>query len=821
MKISYNWLRDYVDVDLTSAQLAEKLTLVGLEVDDTEEIDLTLDGVVVGRVLEVKQHPNADRLVLCDVDDGSEEPVQIVCGAPNVAAGQLVPVATPGTVLNLPDRDNPGQTVPVKIRKSKIRGEKSAGMICAEDELGLSTDHSGIMVLDPTAKPGEVFGDYLNAHGYVTTESVFDIELTPNRPDATSHVGVAREVAAAVGSELKYPSIPNPISNPPGKLDITIENPDGCHRYCGVLIEGVTIAESPDWLKQRLEAIGLRPRNNIVDVTNFVMMELGQPLHAFDYDALGGNAIVVRNADSGTSFTTLDGVERRLDGEMLMICDGSGPVAIAGVMGGENSEVTDATTNILVESAWFDPASVRRTARTLGLQSDASYRFERGVDPAGTMDAAHRAANLIVELGGGTVKDSVDVHPRVHEPVVVDLRPARVGVILGVDIATSEMVRLLEQIGFGVSEVDGVLRCTVPSFRPDVSREIDLVEEVARLHGFDNIPSPQSCSVPYRVPLSAPAERLRFRVLEFLAGLGFRETCTNSLIAPAVAAEFATLLDADGKAVETFNAIARDMSALRPSLLPGLLRVAAHNANHGQRLIRFAEFGHVFHRGRPNDDRPTWVPGYVERESLVLLAGGPVAGAAWDRPETVLDLFDLKGILDSLARHLGVTALAMNHDDKGHPVVESSLLIYLDDKCIGRAGKLDDKTAAAFEIDDPLFFAEFFWTPVADAATIETAVPFRPVSRFPSVSRDLAFVVDKSVRVDQLLTAIRSVSSSLLQEARVFDIYQGKGLPSNQKSVGIGLRFAAERTLVDKEVDDQIAQIVDHVQSQWNAKLRS
>jgi phenylalanyl-tRNA synthetase beta chain len=828
VKISYSWLRDYVDIDLAPVELADKMTLVGLEVDDVEIVDFTLEGVVVGRVLDVRRHPNADRLVLCDVDHGSGEIVQIVCGAPNVAAGQLVPVALPGTTLHLPGRDDPSVKVPVKIKPSKIRGEASSGMVCAEDELGLSEDHSGIMVLDESAVPGMPFSEYLSRQGVTIQEAVFDIELTPNRPDATSHVGVAREVAAALDTELRLPDVPG-LDEPArksdgsaGKLDIRIDNPDGCGRYVGILVEGVTIAESPDWLKARLEAVGLRPRNNVVDITNFVMFELGQPLHAFDFDNLAGGAIVVRDAEQGEAFVTLDDVERTLNSDMLMICDGDRPVAVAGVMGGQNSEVTDETKNILIESAWFEPASVRKTARALNLQTDASYRFERGVDPGGTRVAAQRAANLVAEFGGGRIVETVDEHPRPQEPKIVELRPARVETILGVAVSTPEIVDLLGRIGFETKADGEVLRCTVPTFRPDVEREIDLVEEVARLYGFDRIPVPSSTRIPYTAPDSTPDERLRGQTLTYLAGLGFREVYTNSLLPPVIAETVETLLDPDGEHVSTFNAINHHMSALRPSLLPGVLRVAAHNRNHGQKIIRLAEFGHVFHRGKmEGETRPSWVDGYVEREALIMAVAGPAVSGSWDREESLSDLFDLKGMLRSLMSYLDVSGLKVVASKSPHVVMRKALDVILDDRVIGAAGQLNPVASRAYDLEADLFFVELFWSPVANAARLGSPKPYSEISRFPTVTRDLAVVFDSKVLVGDLVDTIRVAAGPLLVDAGVFDVYEGEGIDKGKRSVGFKLQFGANRTLVDDEVDRAMQSVVEVLSVDWKAELRT
>lgn len=825
MKISYSWLGDYVDLDLGPVELADKLTMLGLEVDDVEIVDLSLDGVVVGRVVNVREHPNADSLVLCDVDDGSGEPVQIVCGAPNVAAGQMVPVAQPGATLSLPERDDPSKRTPVKLKAAKIRGQRSHGMICAEDELGLSDDHSGIMVLDEDATPGMPFSEYLRNNGIATREAVIDIDLTPNRPDAACHIGVAREAAAFLKTSLRIPEIPGgteAAADSGEAVSIRIENPDGCGRYVGILVEGVIVGESPDWLKRRLQTVGLRPRNNIVDITNFVMYELGQPLHGFDFDRLAGGTIIVKNAGDGESFSTLDDEARTLDSEMLMICDAERSVAIAGVMGGQNSEVTDSTTNVLIESAWFSPASIRRTARKLGLQTDASYRFERGVDPEGTLRAARRAAGLMVELAGGRVAATVDVYPKPYSEKVVELRPSRVESILGLPIPKPEMGEMLERIGFRVEPSGDRLRCTIPSFRPDVDREIDVVEEVARLYGFDRIPAPSGTLIPYAPVESPPQERLRGEALTFLAGLGFREIYTNSLLPPSTAEGVASLLDPDGVAVETYNAVNRHMSTLRPSLLPGVLKVAAHNRNHGQRIIRLVEFGHVFHRGGADEERrPSWVEGYVEREALILAISGPAISGSWDREESMSDLFDLKGMFRSLSAYLDVEELEIVQSPSPHSILKSGLDVTLHGEVIGAAGRLSSAALRAYDLHEDLFFLEAFWDPIANAAKLDLPKPYEEISRFPTVARDLAVVIVRSAPVGDVVDTIREAAGQLLIDVDVFDIYEGEGIEPGKRSVGFTLTFGAERTLVDDEVDRAINDVVDALAAHWKAELRS
>ena len=828
MDISYNWLAQYVDHDLAPEALAEVLTMGGLEVEGIDRIGQSLDGVVVGHVDAVRAHPNADKLVLCDVDCGDGEPVQIACGADNVAAGQRVPVATPGTTLELPSRQNPTVYEPVTIEVRTLRGEKSHGMICAEDELDLSDDHTGIMVLDDGAEVGQPFADYLAERGLESTDAVFDIGLTPNRPDAASHVGVARDVAALTGSTLTRPDIDHPEEggDTAEAVRVDIQAPEGCPRYVALLVRDVAVQESPTWLKRRLASIGLRPRNNVVDVTNFVLHEIGQPLHAFDVDTLTDQEIVVRMTEGEESFTTLDDVERTLPPDTLLICDAERPVAIAGVMGGANSEVSETTTNVLIESAYFDPSTIRKTAKALGLQTDSSYRFERGVDRDGQVWAAARAAELIAELGGGTiVPGMVDAHPVPPEPRTVDLRPSRLNALLGVDIAVNEAVFLLEQIGFAVARsADDVLRCTVPTFRPDVEQEVDLIEEVARLYGYDRIPEPEQVPVPSHLPRELRADRLRQRVSELLRGRGFREIQTNSMLPADRAERFnrpALAAAEDGASlpiVETMNPISQEMATLRPTLLPGALEVMQHNRNRGQEALRFFEFGHVFHRSGP--DAESIVPGFFEQETMLIALSGPQAPTHWDRAPREADFFDLKGTVAAVLDALQIDDAEMVPATTDDPLTTYQLDVQLAGTRVGTVARVGDGVADDFDLTAPAFVAELDGAALVDAAELHEERRYTPISRFPIVERDLAILVDADAPVGPMMETLRVEGEPLLQTVSVFDIYEGEGIPAGQKSVAFGLRFGADRTLTDHEVDARVQAMLSALETHHGATLR-
>jgi phenylalanyl-tRNA synthetase beta chain len=824
MDISYRWLNQYVEHDWDPEALAEELTMAGLEVETVAPIGQHLDGVVVGEIEAVREHPNADQLVLCDVDLGNGSLVQIACGAPNVAAGQKAPVATVGTTLSLPDPDDPEARQELTVEARELRGEMSRGMICAEDELGLSDDHSGIMVLGDDATVGRPLAEYLAAHDVTPDDAVFDIDLTPNRPDATSHLGVARDVAALADTELRRPHVEMPAEGgeTADAIDVRLEDEDGCPRYVAMLVKDVDVRPSPLWLRRRLAAIGLQPRNHVVDVTNFVLHECGQPLHAFDRSEIAGDTIVVRRTDGETDFVTLDDEERTLPDDTLLICDADGPVAVAGVMGGANSEVSADTTDVLIESAYFDPSTIRKTANALDLQTDSSYRFERGVDRDGQVWAAARAAELIATLGGGTVVPGmVDAHPNPLAEQTVALRPDRLRDVLGMEVPIAEIRRLLTAIGFDVADGGDALHCTVPTWRPDVSREEDLIEEVARLHGYDQIPEPERVPVPSHAPTQRPTEALERQVRGLLRGKGYREIYTNSMLPTARAEQFNVRPagSADGAIVETKNPISKEMAALRPRLLPGALDVMQHNRNHGQEALRFFEIGHVYRRTA--SDEASLVPGYDEHPALLIGLSGPYAPTGWDTDSRESDFFDLKGTVEALLEDLRLPELTMTpRGDGDDSITTHQLDVTAGDTPLGTIARLRDDVADDFDLDAPVFVAEFNWTTLVEQASPQLKRSYETVSRFPVVDRDLAVLVPADQPVGPLQATIRDAGAPLLRRVDVFDVYEGEGIGDDEKSVAFTLRFGADRTLTDEEVDEQIESIVDALEHRHNATLR-
>ncbi len=847
MLVSLRWLSDYVAHGLTADGLADALTQAGLEVESVETTGPALDGVVVGHVLAVAPHPDADRLRVCSVDLGTADgPVQIVCGAPNVAPGQKVPVATVGTVLMLPVRDGSG-LAPVTIKKGKIRGEVSNGMICAEDELGIGTSHDGILVLDEDAPVGEPFAATLAERGDLPGDAVLDVSITPNRPDATSHVGMARDVAALTGQALRLPdvSIPEAGGEAADAVSVTIEAPDVCSRFAGMVVRGVTVGESPAWLRERLTAVGLRPVSNVVDVTNFVMLELGQPLHAYDLDRLAGPRIVVKKAAGGETFTTLDGTARTLPAGTPMVADGDGYVGIAGLMGGRDSEVTGATTNVLLEGACWEPSAIRRAARALGMATDASYRFERGVDPTGQPRAVARAAALVADLGGGTVVPGlIDETPQPYAPRTVTLRPSRVARVLGARVPDEAIERLLTSIGFGVArEASGALdvfaeaamreegvvtaareaaeasgwTLTVPPWRPDVEREIDVIEEVARLWGFGRLPQPAHVTVPLAPATDTPSARHLDAARRRLAALGLREIYSNSLLPAAVAERFA---DAGwtGRAlppVETLNPVSQEMATLRPSLLPGLVAAASYNAARGAASLRLMEAGTVYGRAT---DATAPVDGYHEHTALGIAITGLATPQAWDAPARDVDFYDLKGLVLSVLDALGIVGVAETPRLAPDALTDYALELSVGDTRIGVVARVS--ASAAPDLSQPLFAAELDWDVLA--ALAPAAVPrYAAFARVPAVERDLAVVVPEAQAAGPLLDAIRDAGRPLLHSVRLFDRYRGAGVPEGQQSLAFALRFAGDRTLTDKEVDGRMRRITGSLERLHDATLRA
>ncbi len=863
MKISYNWLSRYLSEIPDPLEAAELLTLSGLEVEETEQTGSDFSGIVVGDVLDVQPHPNADKLVICHVDVGKEDPSQIICGAPNVAAGQKVPVATVGTVLPKPLPDG----TPFIIRKTKIRGQKSEGMICAEDELGLGDDHSGILVLNTRATAGTPFSEVSETG----KDTVFEIELTPNRPDATCHIGVARDLAAVTGASLKKPfdSLPE-ITDRLKKGAIRITDSDKCHRYVGILMRGVTIGESPQWLKELLKAIGLRPVNNVVDVTNFVLQETGQPLHAFDVQQLAGERIDVRSFDSEMKFTTLDEVERTVPAGALFICYSEKPVALAGVMGGLNSEISEHTTDLLIESAWFEPTGIRKTARNLGLQTDSSYRFERGVDPAITKTAALRCAGLILEMCGGDIKGMEDVHPVKPSVKEIDLRHSRLNLILGMETEPQRVTQILghleistveqpshskqnpgqteepasgrtsketsgEQAQGKESKEDIIWRCTIPAFRPDITSEIDLIEEVARILNYNNIPDPERITIarPEPVPFR---EQFRENVRRAASSAGLKEIYTNSLLPESLLEP----LGGDAVVITTLNPITKDQALLRTSLLYGFLRSAAYNFNRDVAGVRFFETGNIF---RKESNGGTWINGIYEATHLHLGIAGKTHTEHWKAPARTFDLFDLKALVLSILQRLRIEdTVEWKKAGEGLHLVATSTAGKTKNESAASAGAygsgekkttgispvvgtlfpVDREWKKRTEVEETAFSAELNLDRLQQLSEQKKNEVYQPVSRFPSFEFDLALVVDKNIPAGDLQKSMKEIAGIKLIDIDVFDVFEGGSLKKHQKSIAFRLTFQDnEKTLTINDIEPVIQKILKEVKAKYSAVLRS
>ncbi|MDD8017485.1 MAG: phenylalanine--tRNA ligase subunit beta [Bacteroidota bacterium] len=809
MRISYNWLKKYIDVKISPEELSNKLTNLGLEVESVENLGSQYTGFVVGEVVEVQKHPNADRLTVCRVKvERGKEPQQVVCGAPNVSKGQKVIVGLAGATIPKNQHDPNGK--PFTLSKVSLRGVESNGMICSEYELGLGDDKSGIKVLDAHAKVGTSLAEYLGVN-----DTAFEIGITPNRPDCLSHIGIARDVAAAYKKKYARPVFKlreNKKLSIYKLAKVKVEDTHACPRYSARLIENVKVQESPSWLKNFLSAAGLRPINNIVDITNFVMLEYGQPLHAFDYDALAQHTIVVKNAKTGDRFTTLDGKDHQLDGTELMICDGKKAVALAGVMGGLNSEISRSTKSVLLECAYFSPVSIRKTAKKLGISTEASYRFERGTDPNIVIEASARAASLIAELSGGEVAGGcIDVYPKKISPKKISLRTERVNDILGTSISTKQISDLLNAIEIktqkGKRKASFV--CHVPTFRPDIEQEIDLIEEIARHYGYDNINNQIPGDVIFTLQDKKEAKINEIR--NWFESNGFNEIMTNSLIDNSLAASFSD------KTVKVRNPLTIELEVLRPSLLPTMLQSVSHNYNHGAAKLHFFEIGTVF--SSADLTRPNPVNGYSEQNMLGICMSGDANQLSWNEKLRPIDLYDLKGVAQSLFTKLGLDNIHLICYDASKSLTESAIDIEINNTYVGFIGKCKKIVLEKFKIEKDVYFAEINLDLVTE---FEVSRKFSEFSKFPTVIRDVAFLLRNEVTVQEIEDEIRKAGGKLITEVTVFDIFSGKALGEGQKSVAFSLKLnSGEKTLSEEEIEKIISNIVHAVQSTFGAVLRS
>ncbi len=821
MNISYNWLKDYIKTPLTPDELAAALTSIGLETGSVEEVESVrggLRGLVIGKVLTCVEHPDSDHLHITTVDLGDGQATQIVCGAPNVAAGQTVVVATVGTTLYDGDKE-------FKIKKSKIRGVESFGMICAEDEIGVGQSHDGIIVITEDVKAGTPAAEYFG----LTSDYVLEVDLTPNRIDAASHYGVARDLAAwsaqhAEALPLMRPSVDAfRTDRPDGAVTVEVDNYQACPRYSGVTIRGVKVGESPKWLRDRLNAIGVRPINSVVDITNYILHAIGQPLHCFDLAKIDGEKVVVRNCPEGTSFVTLDGAEHKLSEADLMICSASKPMCIAGVFGGLDSGVTENTTDIFIESAYFNPTSVRKTARRHGLQTDASFRYERGTDPNITMYALKLAALMVKELAGGEIcGEPVDIYPNPVAPFEVTLSYDYARGLIGKEIPAETIDSILRSLEIEiVSADDKQASLRVPTYRVDVQRPCDVVEDVLRIYGYNNVE--MSTTVHSSLSFKSVADTdntLRNLVSEQLTAVGFNEILNNSLTAERYYAECPVYpLD---RCVSLLNPLSADLSVMRQTLLFGGLESLAYNINRRAADLMMYEFGHVyFHNPQAESTAEHPLAPYSEASHLGIWITGAIRPAGWLRPEEKSSFYDLRAVVDNMYARLGIAASGLKAATVSNPLFAASLEVTSrNGKRLGQLGIVSKDVLRQFDIKQEVYFAEFDWAALVQLAS-RHSVSYADLPKTQPVKRDLALLVDNAVTMQQIEDTVRECERKLLREVTLFDVYEGDKLPAGKKSYAITVTLQdPERTLNDKQIDAVMRKIIAGLESKTGASLR-
>ncbi len=825
MNISYKWLREYLDTDLGAEALAEALTSIGLETGSVERVESIrggLAGIVIGKVLTCEIHPDSDHLHITTVDLGDpQNPVQIVCGAPNVAAGQTVVVATVGTTLYSPDGES------FKIKRSKIRGVESLGMICAEDEIGVGNSHDGIIVLP--AEADALIGHPASEYYKIDDDFIIEVDLTPNRIDAASHYGVARDLAAylschADAVKAHRPSVDGfAVDEPQGRaVSVEVADTAGCVRYCGLTIEGVTVGDSPEWLRNKLSAIGMHPVNNVVDITNFILHAFGQPLHAFDADTLAADKVVVRRATEGAKFTTLDGVERTLDAADLMICDAEQARCMAGVFGGLDSGVTDATTRVFLESACFNATSVRRTARRHGISTDSSFRFERGVDPNGCLYALKLAAMLIKETAGGKIcGQPVDIYPVPVAPAHVEMEFADFARLIGREIPADTVKTILESLECSVADNDGHLEIDVPTYRVDVTRPCDIIEDVLRIYGYNNIAMSDElhACLSFKTAVDA-ADDFRRLLAEQLCGAGYSEILNNSLTARAYYTDNATY-PAEG-CVELLNPLSQELNVMRRTLLYGGLETLAHNINRRAADLALYEFGNVYSAKagtEPTAEQP--LAPYTEGARLALWLTGNARTGNWLRPTEEATFYDLKATVEAILRRAGIAATFSQTEAFGD-IFDAAMEITTTKGAtpLGTIGIVSRKTLRMADIKAAVFFAELDWDAVARLAQRHRTV-FSPLPRTQAVRRDLSLLLDAGTDMAQIQTAVRRCDSKLIRSVSLFDVYEGKNLPAGKKSYAISIEIQDdEKTLQDKHIDKIMSKVTETLRRTFGAELR-
>ncbi len=803
MKISLNWLKEYIDIQDNPEALAEILTQTGLEVEGIEKFDLVeggLEGIVIGRVLTCEKHANADKLKVTTVDIGEPEPSQIVCGAPNVAAGQLVVVAKVGATLY------PNGGDPFKIKKTKIRGELSLGMICAEDEIGLGDSHEGIMVLETDLKPGTPASQYFD----LAPDHIIEIGLTPNRGDAISHIGVARDLKAVFEKAVKWPSVDHfKVDNHERPIAVEVENAEACPRYSGITLSNIEVKPSPEWLQNRLKAIGLVPINAVVDVTNFVCHEMGQPLHAFDANQIKGEKVIVKTLPEGTKFITLDEKERKLDAEDLMICNEEEGMCIAGVFGGIKSGVTDNTNSIFIEAACFSPDYVRKTSMRHTLKTDASFRFERGTDPRITVYAIKRAALLIKEICGGEISsEMVDIYPNPVEDTAINVKYSHIDRLIGKVLERSVITGILQNLDIGIQNEDeqGFV-AMVPPYRVDVKREADIIEEILRIYGFNNVALPDHISTDYLsdFPL-IDREQTQFRASELLAAMGFNEIITNSLTKPNYARESAFIDDT--KAVAILNKLSEDLGVLRQDMVFTGLESIAHNINRRQKNLKFFEFGKRYFK-KEN--------GYGEKAGLSILMTGSLEDENWINKARQLEFYDLSSVVAKILNKFSI-ANTTNKPIYGGLFVFGQQ-ISLNGKEIVAFGKLSTETTSQVGIQEEVWHAIFDWEYLLKQSV--KSIGFHQISKFPEVRRDLSLVLDKRIEFDEIRRIAEKSENKLLRDISVFDVYEGDSVGKDKKAYAIKFILQDQyKTLTDKTIDKTMDRLMKSFEKELGAIIR-
>ncbi len=798
MNISYNWLKNYLNIDKTPDELSLILTDIGLEVEAVEKVQAIpggLEGLIVGEVLTAEQHPNADKLRVTTVNVGNAEPLHIVCGAPNCRAGLKVIVATVGTTCHPISGD------PFKITKSKIRGEVSEGMLCGEDEIGLGMSHAGIVELPVEAKIGSLVKEFYQ----IEDDYRFEIGLTPNRADAASHLGVARDLAAYFRSTY---DLPNVEVFQEGRLSegtvVAVEDNEACPRYSGINISGVQVGESPDWLKEKLQAIGIRTINNIVDVTNYVLHDLGQPLHAFDAAMIAGNKVVVRKAQEDELFVTLDGVERKLSSEDLIIADAEKPMCIAGVFGGEYSGVTESTTDIFLESAYFNPVSVRKTSKRHVLKTDSSFRFERGTDPNMTVFALKRAALLIREVAGGTVSSTIkDIYPAPVPPFAFTVSYKNVQRLIGKEIPAEEIKEIILALGIAITAENGdSIQVEVPAYKVDVTREVDVIEEVLRIYGYNNIELKSQILASLNTQEKPDKEVVLNQIADLLIANGYREILSNSLTK-------LSYTDDEATAVRLLNPLSSDLDTMRQNLLYSVLTAVEYNQKRKATDLKVFEYGKTYHLKEE---------GYEEKQRLALGIVGKQLAEQWNHDAKAVSFYTLKAAVDAIVKRLKIDNLQ---------IVETSnkdLAYGLDylkgQKVLVSLGAVSSEAMGKADVDGQVYFADFDWDLVLKAIR-KNSIKYREVSKYPAVRRDLALLVDEAVTFEQLKTVATKTERKLLKEVNIFDVYKGDKLPKGKKSYALSFTIQdEEKTLNDKQIDSIIQKLIVNFEKETGAVVR-